>query len=81
MGFIGVGTQGRGLLGGFLNYSEVQVVAVCDVDTTRREHSKKTVEDFYAKKKLMQKRVISFFRFRFCLGDRLSAEYFVGAGI
>jgi hypothetical protein len=46
MGFIGVGTQGRGLLGGFLNNSEVQVVAVCDVDTTRREHSKKTVEDF-----------------------------------
>ena len=28
----------------------MQVVAVCDVDTTRREHSKKTVEDFYAKK-------------------------------
>jgi predicted dehydrogenase len=49
MGCIGVGTQGRGLLGGFLNNSEVQVVAVCDVDTTRREHSKKTVEDFYAK--------------------------------
>ncbi|MGC8743160.1 MAG: Gfo/Idh/MocA family protein [Verrucomicrobiia bacterium] len=50
MGFIGVGTQGRYLLGGFLNDNEVQVVAVCDVDTTRREFSKKTVEEFYSKK-------------------------------
>lgn len=50
MGFIGVGTQGRYLLGGFLNDPEVQVLAVCDVDTNRREHSKKTVEDFYSKK-------------------------------
>jgi predicted dehydrogenase len=49
MGFIGVGTQGRGLLGGFLGKKDVQVVAVCDVDTTRREHSKKTVEDRYSK--------------------------------
>ena len=50
LGFIGVGTQGRGLLGGFLNKSETQTVAVCDVDTTRRENAKKMVEDFYAKK-------------------------------
>jgi predicted dehydrogenase len=50
MGFIGVGTQGRGLLGGFLNKKDVQVLAVCDVDTTRRDHSKKTVEDYYAQK-------------------------------
>jgi predicted dehydrogenase len=50
MGFIGVGTQGRGLLGGFLNNKETQVVAICDVDTTRREHSKKTVEDYYSQK-------------------------------
>ncbi len=49
MGFIGVGTQGRGLLGGFLRSKETQVVAVCDVDTTRRDNSKKTIEDYYAK--------------------------------
>ena len=49
MGFIGVGTQGRGLLSGFLRSKETQVVAVCDVDTTRRENAKKTVEDYYAK--------------------------------
>jgi predicted dehydrogenase len=49
MGFIGVGTQGRGLLSGFLGKKETQVLAVCDVDTTRREHSKKTVEDRYTK--------------------------------
>jgi len=47
LGFIGVGTQGRGLLGGFLNQPNTRVVAVCDVDTTRREHSKKTVNEFY----------------------------------
>lgn len=50
MGFIGVGTQGRYLLNGFLNNSEVQVLAVCDVDTTRREFSKNTVNEFYSKK-------------------------------
>ena len=47
MGFIGMGTQGRGLLGGFLGDREVQVVAVCDVDTNRREAAKKTVEGAY----------------------------------
>jgi len=50
MGFIGMGTQARYLLGGFLNDVEVQVLAVCDVDTTRREFNKKTVDDFYSKK-------------------------------
>src|SRR5215212_6818637 len=38
LGSIGVGTQGRGLLGGFLGKKETQTVAVCDVDTNRREH-------------------------------------------
>ena len=49
LGFIGVGTQGRGLMGGFLNKKETQTVAVCDVDTTRRENAQKIVESFYAK--------------------------------
>lgn len=49
VGFIGMGTQNRGHLGGFMRRKEVQVVAVCDVDTTRRENARKRVEDTYAK--------------------------------
>ena len=49
MGFIGMGKQSRGLLRTFLG-NDTRVVAVCDVDTTRREHAKKTVDDFYAVK-------------------------------
>src|SRR5881409_2878479 len=49
LGFIGMGTQGRGLMSGFLDKKETQTVAVCDVDTNRREHAKKMVEDKYAK--------------------------------
>ena len=47
MGFVGMGTQSRGLLGKFLQYPEVQVVAVCDVDKTRREDTKETVDKKY----------------------------------
>jgi predicted dehydrogenase len=50
LGFIGMGTQNRGLLGGFLTHQQTQVLAVCDVDTTRRENAKKIVEDYYASK-------------------------------
>jgi predicted dehydrogenase len=50
MGFIGMGTQNRGLLGGFLGSDQVRVVAVCDVDTTRREAAKKRVVDHYTTK-------------------------------
>src|SRR5262245_51518591 len=49
LGFIGLGTQGRGLMGGFLGRKDTQTVAVCDVDTNRREYAKKQVEDHYAK--------------------------------
>ena len=31
MGFIGMGGQGRGDMGGFMNFKDVRVVAVCDV--------------------------------------------------
>jgi predicted dehydrogenase len=48
LGFIGMGTQNRGLLGNFLRQPDVQVLAVCDVDTNRRENAKKTVEARYA---------------------------------
>jgi predicted dehydrogenase len=51
LGFIGVGTQGRGHLGGFLNMADVQVVAVCDVVKERREDARKRVETQYGKAK------------------------------
>jgi predicted dehydrogenase len=50
MGFIGTGTQGRHLMNCFLPHPDVQVVAVCDVDTNRREYHKKKVEEFYSTK-------------------------------
>lgn len=46
MGFIGMGTQSRGLLGGFLG-RETRVLAVCDVDTTRRTDAKAKVDKHY----------------------------------
>lgn len=39
LGLIGMGVQNRYHLGRFLNMSGVEVRAVCDVDTTRREHA------------------------------------------
>ncbi|MDX1953765.1 MAG: Gfo/Idh/MocA family oxidoreductase [Verrucomicrobiota bacterium] len=51
LGFIGIGTQARGLMSGFLGNPRTQVVAVCDVDTTRRENGKKMAEEFYGNKK------------------------------
>lgn len=48
LGFIGTGTQGRGLMGGFLRKKNVQVVAVCDVDKTRRDDTKARAEKYYA---------------------------------
>jgi predicted dehydrogenase len=51
LAFIGVGTMGRGHVGSFLRYPEVQVVAVCDVVAERRERSRKMVEDHYSQDK------------------------------
>ena len=50
LGVIGLGRRSFPLLPQFLRESEVKVVAVCDVDTTRREHGKKTVDNFYKSK-------------------------------
>ncbi len=50
LGFIGNGTQGRGLLGNFLNRPDVVVLAVADVDATRRNHSRDLIDKHYAKK-------------------------------
>lgn len=50
LGFIGIGKMNSGHLKSFLNRDDCQVVAVCDVDTTRRENAKKVVETAYAGK-------------------------------
>jgi len=46
IGFIGMGKQMNYLLGNFL-HQDVQCLAVCDVDTTRREAACKKVDEFY----------------------------------
>ena len=51
LGFIGVGTQGGGHVGGFLGRGDVQIVAICDVVKNLREFHAKRVEEHYAKKK------------------------------
>ena len=47
MGFIGMGKQSRGLLSAFLHHRSCQVVAVCDVDTTRRTDAQERVNGYY----------------------------------
>ncbi|MEY2882197.1 MAG: hypothetical protein RLZZ15_4577 [Verrucomicrobiota bacterium] len=49
-GCIGMGKQMRGHVGALLGRDEVELVAVCDVDTTRRDAAKKRVDEAYAKK-------------------------------
>ena len=50
LGFIGVGTQGRGHLGGFLGRDDVQVVAVCDVVKERLDLAQQMADKKYAEK-------------------------------
>ncbi|MEE8452321.1 MAG: Gfo/Idh/MocA family oxidoreductase [Thermoguttaceae bacterium] len=52
LGFIGIGMMGQGHLRGCLQYPEVQVVAVCDVDRWRRENAKTATELAYAAKQV-----------------------------
>lgn len=47
MGFIGMGKQSQGLLWSFLQKKNVQVLAVCDVDTTRRTDAQQRVKEYY----------------------------------
>jgi predicted dehydrogenase len=47
MAFIGMGIQNRQILDNFL-WCDVKIVAVCDVDTTRRENALKMVKRFHA---------------------------------
>src|ERR1700678_3042468 len=51
MGFVGVGYQARGHLNSMVRNDDVKVLAVCDVDTKRREGAKKIVEDWYSNDK------------------------------
>ncbi len=48
MGCIGVGGMGTGNMRSFLANSDVQVVAVCDVDETRRLTARRGLEQHYA---------------------------------
>ncbi|MBI5769345.1 MAG: Gfo/Idh/MocA family oxidoreductase [Verrucomicrobia bacterium] len=48
-GCIGMGKQMKGHLGALLGRPETEVLAVCDVDTTRREAAKKRVDEAYTK--------------------------------
>ena len=49
LGFIGMGKQGNGLLHACLPRNDFRVLAVSDVDTTRRDLAKQAVESRYAK--------------------------------
>lgn len=51
LGFIGVGTMGRGHLNGFLGQQDVQVLAVCDVVKERRDSAVGMVEKRYSQQK------------------------------
>ena len=50
MGCIGMGGQGRGDMGGFLGFDDVQVVAVCDVVGEHRQLAKDMVDGRYGNK-------------------------------
>jgi predicted dehydrogenase len=51
IGFIGMGIRARQLLDGFLGRPDVQVVAVCDIHTERREAAVKKIDEKYGKDK------------------------------
>jgi predicted dehydrogenase len=65
LGFIGVGTMGRGHLRSFLGSAGVRVVAVSDVVAERRDDAKKIVDTHYSKgKKADSKACLAFEDFR-----------------
>ena len=47
LGFIGLGTQAEILMSSFLGRQDTQVLAVCDVDTKRRNAVKQRVDEHY----------------------------------
>ncbi len=50
IGCIGMGRQMGNLLTALLPRDEIQMVAVCDVDTTRREHARQRIDQAYSEK-------------------------------
>lgn len=50
LGCIGMGKMMSGHVGNFLGRDDVQIVAICDVDTTRREAAQKRIDTKYAEK-------------------------------
>ncbi len=50
MGFIGLGTQGTGLMRAFLGHQDVRVAAVCDVYESQRQKAKSIVDQHYGNK-------------------------------
>lgn len=50
LGCVGMGIIMKSLLGNFLQRDDVEILAVCDVDTTRREAAKQRVDQFYTEK-------------------------------
>ena len=50
MGGIGIGGRGSGDLGGLLNHREVQFVAICDIQKSRRDAAKNAVDARYGTK-------------------------------
>lgn len=48
IGVIGMGFQARGHLNLLIRHPDTKVLAVCEVDRTRREHAKRTVEEWYS---------------------------------
>ena len=51
IGLIGAGKRGGTLLRHVLNFSQVEVVAVAEVESQRREHRARSIESHYAGKK------------------------------
>jgi predicted dehydrogenase len=49
LGFIGVGTMGRGHLSAFLHNPQVRVLAVSDVVAERRDDARRIVNEFYSR--------------------------------
>jgi myo-inositol 2-dehydrogenase/D-chiro-inositol 1-dehydrogenase len=49
IGFVGVGRMGSGDMRELLGFKEVQIIAVCDLDSNRTANAQKTVEAHYAK--------------------------------
>lgn len=48
LGIIGTGRMGGTLINRFLGEPDVRIVAVCDVDTIRREHHQQRINEHYA---------------------------------